>query len=78
MAVGVAAFFLARETGEEGAPALVPLRPVVGAALLIGPSCALASLSDTSCNSSTSFGFEPNGIPPVGMNRPLRRCSGWT
>ena len=74
--MGVVVIVLAGETGGGGTSAPLCLCLVVGAAFLVGPSFAL-SLSDTSCNISTSFGFEPNGIPPVGMNRPFRRCSGW-
>ena len=75
-ATGVAVILLAGEIGGETATSLF-LRLVV-AALLVDPSWALVSLSDTSSNGSKTFGFEPNGSAPVGMNRPLRRCAGWT
>lgn len=78
--IGVAVVILfAGEAGRETSTPVSPrVRRVVGAAFLFDPPSVPGSLSDTSSNGSKSFGLEPNGVAPVGMNRCLRRCSGWT
>ena len=73
---GIAVIFLAGEIGGGAATSICPR--LVRPALLVGLSSTLVSLSDNSSNGSKTFCFQPNGIAPVGMNRPLRRCSGWT
>lgn len=76
VAIGAVVIPLAGEAEEE-IPNSMSLRLAL-VALLGRLSSAPVSLSVTSSNGSNSFGFEPSGIAPVGMNRPLRRCSGWT